>query len=286
VAIGDLNGDGRPDLVTANSGSAPTYHPTISLLLGNGDGTFAPTTDLSPGGIPGSVTIADLNEDGKPDLVIAFLGIPAVFLGNGDGTFGPRIDLGTHHGTTFVAVADLNGDGKLDLASVGNYYGSISIQLGNGDATFGQRIDYGVAYDPEALAIADLNGDGRPDIAVANGLSNTVSVLVNTGGVPWLGVPPGVTGRELLSARVHPVPARGALTLDFALPHASDAMVRVYDTTGRLVRMLARRTFAAGEHAVRWDRLNAEGRPAPAGVYFIDVRTADAHVTRRAVLLE
>ena len=114
VAIGDLNGDGKPDLVVANYNSS-----TVSVLLGNGDGTFGPKTDYGTGSYPQSVAIGDLNGDGKPDLVTANYnynsGTVSVLLGNGDGTFGPRTDYATGFDPHSVAIGDLSGDGKPDL---------------------------------------------------------------------------------------------------------------------------------------------------------------------------
>jgi hypothetical protein len=92
VAVGDLNGDGNPDLAAGNVNS------TVSVLLGNGDGTFGAKTDFGTGGGPNSVAIADLNADGKPDLAVANSGAfntVSVLLGNGDGTVGGKTDVGT-----------------------------------------------------------------------------------------------------------------------------------------------------------------------------------------------
>src|SRR5436309_2328847 len=92
VAIGDLNGDARPDLATANNGAS-----TVSVLLGNGDGSFGVKTDLNTGGGPHSVAIGDLNGDGKADLAVAnyYSNTVSVLLGNGDGSFGAKTDYGT-----------------------------------------------------------------------------------------------------------------------------------------------------------------------------------------------
>src|SRR6058998_3356386 len=103
VAIGDLNGDGKADLATANC-----HSNTVSVLVGNGDGSFRAHTDFETGSYPYSVAMGDLNGDGKPDLAVG----NEVYLGNGDGTFGARISWGS---AAFVAIGDLNGDGKLDL---------------------------------------------------------------------------------------------------------------------------------------------------------------------------
>ena len=114
VAIADLNGDVKPDIVAANS-----LANTVSVLLGSGGGTFAAKTDYGTGGFPVALAIGDLNADGKPDLVAANeTGATAsVFLGNGDGTFGPKVNYGTGSYPEALAIGDLNADSKLDLAS-------------------------------------------------------------------------------------------------------------------------------------------------------------------------
>ncbi|HET7380630.1 MAG TPA: VCBS repeat-containing protein, partial [Gaiellales bacterium] len=131
VAIGDLNADGKPDLVVANSGLWPAYGTTVSVLLGNGGGSFAPKTDFVTGGVPYSVAIGDLNGDGKPDLVVARGGAVSVLLGNGDGSFGPTADFPADD-AEFLAIGDLNGDGKLDVATTNGSASAVSILLGNG----------------------------------------------------------------------------------------------------------------------------------------------------------
>src|SRR5207245_4653373 len=141
VAIGDLNGDGRPDLAVASH-----YSDAVSVLLGNGDGNFRARVDVGAGGNPYSVAIADLNGDGRPDLAVAnwHSSTVSVLLGNGEGTFGVKTDIGTGNVPWSVAIADLNADGRPDLAVAnGGYYpgnvGTVSVLLGNGDGTFAAR---------------------------------------------------------------------------------------------------------------------------------------------------
>jgi hypothetical protein len=116
VAVADVNGDGIPDIITANSGDN-----TVSVLLGNGDGTFQPQQTFPVGTGPTSVAVADLNGDGRPDIITGNSGSGSVSVlpGNGDGTFQPQQTFPVGTGLTSVAVADVNGDGKPDLI-VGN----------------------------------------------------------------------------------------------------------------------------------------------------------------------
>lgn len=169
VAIADLNGDGKPDLAVPNLTSSK-----VSVLLGNGDGTFGPRTDFATGSSPSSVAIADLNADGWPDLVVTNKGSSSVsvLLGIGNGTFGAMSDFATGTGPASVAIADLDADGLADVAVACNASGLsniVSVLLGNGDGTFRAKRDFGAAHGALSLAIADLNADGVPDLAVASG---------------------------------------------------------------------------------------------------------------------
>ena len=169
VAVGDFNGDGKPDLVVANNGGNPN---TLSILLGNGDGTFQARSDIAGGGSPLQVIVADFNRDGKLDLAVAnsIYNTVTVLLGKGDGTFQAPVAYATGTNAQWLVAADFNGDGKLDIATTnyeGDYWGgSISILLGNGDGTFEGQIRYPVGVNPFGVMAADFNHDGKLDLAV------------------------------------------------------------------------------------------------------------------------
>src|SRR5256712_3446229 len=193
VAVGDFNGDGKPDLAVANAGS-----DTVSVLLGDGDGTFQAARTVAAGSAPVFLAVGDFNGDGKSDLVVADYGFApdyscypcnrsttfSALLGNGDGTFQSARTVGAGSGPNSVAVGDFNGDGKLDLA-VANYDSTtVSVLLGNGDGTFQTAQNFGAGGSPAFVAAGDFNGDGKLDLAVANYGSTTVSVLISNSDRP------------------------------------------------------------------------------------------------------
>ncbi len=198
VAAADLNGDGNPDIVVANWYGVNGRDAAIGVLLGNGDGTFKPTVSYDPGGvIANAVAIADVNRDGKLDVLVAETGCNscstsgiAVLLGNGDGTFQSAKTFGTggsggaegFFAGESLAVADVNGDGKPDVAVVNSESNTVAVLLGNGDGTFQSAVTYGTGGSyPDAVAISDLNGDGNPDLVVVNQSEGTLAVLLGNG---------------------------------------------------------------------------------------------------------
>lgn len=184
VAVSDFNGDGKPDLAVANQLSG-----NVSILLGNGDGTFQPAVNYSAGNSPTQIVADDFNADGKLDLALfqpgqnspSMASSVSVLLGNGDGTFqAPKTTVLTSFATA-MAVADFNLDKKSDVAvsnvdsSTGTTVVSLSIFLGNGDGTFQSSKQTplpGVSIG--AIAPADFNGDSKPDVAVTTSVGTLI----------------------------------------------------------------------------------------------------------------
>ena len=161
----DLNRDGNLDLVTVNQGTA-----TISVLLGNHDGSFQAPVDFPVDQNPTWADIGDFNADGKLDLAVSNFNSNSVsiLLGNGDGTFQPEASIPMPAGPGSVSVADLNRDGKLDLVVANQLANDVSVLLGNGDGSFGPRTDYPVTGMAARAIVADFNQDNKLDIAVAS----------------------------------------------------------------------------------------------------------------------
>ena len=183
VAVGDFNGDGELDLAVAYIGSYPSYSGAVSVLLGNGDGSFQGPRNFVAGDGPWSVAVGDFNGDGLQDLAVAnrYSNNVSVHLGNGDGTFQGAQNFAAGSNPMSVAAGDFNGDGVLDLAVANTGSNNISVLLGRGDGTFQGSQNFGVGIQPISVAVGDFNGDGVQDLAVANWNSSTVSVLLGDG---------------------------------------------------------------------------------------------------------
>jgi RHS repeat-associated protein len=184
VVLGDVSGDGRPDIVTANGGGN-----NLSALLNVNRGSFTQPAMLSAAGVAtNQVALGDFNGDGKLDAaVVSNTATVSVMLGNGGGTFSSATTVGTLSTMTadVVAVADVNGDGKLDIIVDGGITAfpngtGVAVLLGNGNGTFQTPVEYndrtqclGCGFFATGVAVADLNGDGKPDIVEA--VDNTSS---------------------------------------------------------------------------------------------------------------
>lgn len=211
VAVGDVNNDGKTDIITA--------HGEIGVMLGNGDGTFQTMTDVTANA--GALAIADVNNDGKPDLLVAsYEGLNGdsslgVLLGNGDGTFQPQVNYDTPTGENAVsiAVADFNGDGNPDIAIANTcdecgdfFFAQVDIFLGNGDGTFQTAtvISPLGAYGA-SVYVTDINKDGKPDLVIASvcsdhtcAIDTSVGVLLGNGDGSFQSSPGADTGtREI-----------------------------------------------------------------------------------------
>jgi hypothetical protein len=170
VAIGDLDRDGHADLVVTNSAVySESRISSISILRGNGDGTFAPGRVIPVGNVPQAVVIEDLDGDGFPDLAIAnfgespaYVGSVSVMMGYGDGTFRSAVDYTAGNMVRSLSAADLDGDGDLDLVT------EDAVLLNNGDGTFGAAAAYGYDYADWLVAVGDLNRDGHPDLVTSD----------------------------------------------------------------------------------------------------------------------
>ncbi len=184
AAVGDFNGDGKVDLAVVNENDN-----TVSVLIGNGDGTFtaAPSGPIAVGVLPTAITVSDINHDGNLDLVVSNRndGTVTILVGNGDGSFaasnGSPLTIGFAPGA--IVSCDLNGDGIPDLAVADPDNYDVGIFLGHGDGTFSQASGspVGTGNGPASLVAADFNRDGRMDLAVGDSGTSDVTILMGNG---------------------------------------------------------------------------------------------------------
>jgi hypothetical protein len=185
LALGDVNGDGKLDVVAATfqhfgSTTGPGGNRPIYLLPGDGRGGLSQGPMIGLAFESASLSLADFTGDGKLDLAVATTdgqsGYVMFSVGNGNGTFQPTQYIGVSPGMFSVAAADLNHDGKLDLVVAGT---GIGVLLGNGDGTFQNLRSFGTGTSNAALAVGDFNGDGYPDVAAMDITGSLISVFAN-----------------------------------------------------------------------------------------------------------
>jgi hypothetical protein len=193
LAVGDFNGDGRPDIVAgfAVAGlfiSGPQLS-LVSVALNTGGGQFTSSQDYNvtvPGGLSSfalsEVAVGDFNGDGKPDIAATSYsnGTVSVFLNKGDGTgtFGAEQVFAVGGSAEALAVGDVNGDGKLDIVTANGGSNSVSVLLGNGDGTFGTAQVYAIGGPADSIALGDFNRDRKLDIVTTG---TELDVLLNNG---------------------------------------------------------------------------------------------------------
>jgi hypothetical protein len=259
MATGDFNGDGKLDLAVANYDSH-----TVSVFLGNGDGTFRPKVDYATGNRPVGVVAGDFNGDGNLDLAVTnnLDNTVSILLGNGDGTFRAKVDYATGVGPGNLAAADLNGDGKLDLAVACNDNTSVyvvCILLGNGDGTFQAHVDYPTGSWPSWVAVGDFNRDGKLDLVIANAHSDSVSVLLGNGDGTFKAKVDYPTGFNPRSVAVVDLNADGKLDLAVASQFSDAASILLGNGDGTFQPHI---DYAAGNAPV-WVELadfNGDGK--------------------------
>lgn len=202
VALADMNGDGKADIVTGNAGT-----DSVAIVLGKGDGTFQTVQEYLAFNYPLDVTARDMNGDGKLDVVVCNGTEPDsqtataprvnVILGKGDGTLDPasRLSYTTGDGPRGMVVGDFNADGFPDAVTVHQGSRQVNVLAGRtgGKLTAGTSVRVGI--DPVTVTAGDLNRDGKPDLLTTNA-SNTLSMLLNNGAggfSVWVDFPIGAT---------------------------------------------------------------------------------------------
>jgi len=181
IAVGDISGDGRPDIVTSS-----TSANTVSVLLNNGNGTFAAKVDYATGTQPKGIDLADFDADSLVDVVVANYGAGtiSVLRNTGSGVLAAKVDysLGASNlNPIYAVVGKFDANTSMDIAVVSTNNSKLSIFLNSGTGTFPSRADYTTVSNAYGVSVGDVNNDASLDIVVTNYNANTVSVFMNTG---------------------------------------------------------------------------------------------------------
>ncbi len=179
----DINGDNKMDMIALNPN-----HDTVSVLLGNGNGTFEQAVEYATGSQPEAVVVADFDKDGYLDLAITngspntqSGGSVSILLGNGNGTFESKVDYAVGSNPYGIALGDFDQDGNLDLAVVNTSSNTVSILISNGDGTFKAKVDYSTGQSTYGITVGQYNQDNYVDLRILDSSGNTVTTLYGAG---------------------------------------------------------------------------------------------------------
>jgi hypothetical protein len=259
VAVGDFNRDGKLDLAVASQGATG-----VSVLLGNGDGTFQAPVNYTVPVAPDQVTVADLRNIGIQDLVVTnFNDSVSVLLGNGNGTFQAAVNYPTPPGPTFIAVGDFNGDHILDILTLelSGECRCLSVLLGKGDGTFQEPAITTVLPRPAGgIGIGDFNGDGKLDVAAAESAAYAVDIFLGNGDGTFRldTVYPVVDGESPVTV----ADLRGNGKLDLVLPGGGEGVgVLLGNGDGTFQPVVYYGTLVASANSAVAGDVNGDGKP-------------------------
>jgi hypothetical protein len=276
IAIGDFDGDGNPDMATAN------YNDGISVTLGDGIGNFGPATQFQADGNPNSIITGDFNKDGRADLAVAnsSTGNVSLFFGNGSGGFSAatNFSLNGGQGANSITTGDFNGDGKPDLATANLLSGNISVLLGDGKGGFAQATKYDADVDrPFAITTGDFNKDGKVDLITANYGSGNVSLFLGNGTGAFLKATNFDVGSNPTSITAGDFNGDGKLDVATSHYYSSNVVVRLGNGAGGFATPNSSTT---GTHSGPWALVNNDFN----GDGFLDLAVADYYHGYASVL--
>jgi uncharacterized membrane protein len=261
IALADFNGDGILDMAVTNASS-----DTLTILLGNGDGTFT-ATGSSPqtGSNPSFVATGDFNRDGKADLAVANLddNNVTILLGNGDGTFAAAADSPeVGYQPQSIAVGDFNQDGILDLTVLNAEINTVTVLLGNGNGTFtASPLSSQTGGQARSLVSADFNLDGRLDLAAVNSSGNTVTILMGNGDGSFTAAPRPATDNDPYAVAVGDFNLDGNPDLAVANQTSGTVTILLGNGDGTFTPAAAAPPATVSAAAVSVADLNGDGKP-------------------------
>jgi hypothetical protein len=225
VVATDFTSNGNVDLAVANYASN-----TVSIFLGNGNGTFNSIGTLPTGNGPVALVSADFNNDGIPDLAVLnqIDSTVSIFLGNGDGTFAFKGTLPTGKDPVAILSGEFSDDGNIDLAVVNQGDNSVSIFMGNGDGTFQPQTTFATGADPSAITTATFTSDGNLDLAVTNQNANTVSIFLGNGNGTFRNAGTLATGHAPVALAAAQFDLTNSTNTDLAIVNQGDDTLLLY----------------------------------------------------------
>lgn len=277
VAVADFNGDTKLDLAVTNYNNGTGN--TVSILLGNRDGTFGAKTDFTVGSGPLGVVVGDFNEDGNSDLAVAnsFSNTVSILLGMGNGSFAAKTDFTVGSFLEWLTVADFNRDGHGDLAVTNFFSNRVAILLGTGSGSFSAATYFSTRTGPSfGLSAADFDEDGKIDLAITNLNSNTVSILAGNGAGAFGPSADFLVGRQPRGLAL--ADFNGDSELDIAVANFHDDTVHVLLGTGAGTFALANiLPVGDGPFGITSGDFNNDGKP--------DLATANELTNNISVLI-
>jgi hypothetical protein len=177
VLLKDVNGDGKIDIISVNYGTS-----TVSVFLGNGNGTFRAASQFAVTQNPLVIAAGDFNRDGKLDLAVASATKVSILLGTGTGSFSLTHNFAAGRGINGIASVILRGNGIADLMLADPAANTVTLLYGNGNGTFASPISFATGSYPVSVAVGDFNGDGALDVAIAGMVATAIPVFYNQGG--------------------------------------------------------------------------------------------------------
>ncbi|MEW5925122.1 MAG: FG-GAP-like repeat-containing protein [Candidatus Zixiibacteriota bacterium] len=290
IALDDFNDDGQADLVIADYDQWPYK---MTMLLGVGDGTFIPGTDIPMTCNNEGVVPLDFSNDGIPDLV-AFHDEYALlfFENNGDGTFAEPDSMRIYGSPYLIFKADINADEYEDVCLAHYFWGMISVFLNSGNGYFYDPQHYNISDYSRPACAADFDNDGDPDIAVASSNATDPDFY----GVLWnrneqLGTGIDENNHDLLPGNFilsqnYPNPFNPTTIIEYTLSSKMPVEIEIINILGQTVTAIDEGIKTAGKYSCQWDGRDQSGRTLPSGVYLYQIRTDRKTEAKKMLLLK